>query len=698
MPLSRPTSETGSRADDADIPDRRLLSLLKAFDPFTPGAAYRSGALVPKGAEHQVMFFDFPGDGEKTWKQEYVNQISGALPQLYENFTKVFVHPFVESVESSVTGHQGYAFVLQYWFFYPYNDGFNNHEGDWEHINVFIKPLNKLHEPLSKADVCRILTEGVPADTAPDRLVIQRVDYYFHHKVMTLDYTRPNVYQSREKWERKLKNTKEERYKEKWIWEEVRCRAYWDNDETIINTHPIGFIGGDNKGTDQLLKPPGDSNRVSNGTYPFRGLYKHVGQAGAAEQISKGFDHRKYFAAGDHKREVPEKGYQRGSVVNFASPDRIEILPDGERVVKLVKEKENAQARRDWAWLVLPIRWGYPAAESPFASVIAGAIAHTDLGNSSVVGPLYNAGWNRSGGTLGSQVYSPHTFDNLYSLAWRDNFINNLGFLNLPVSSLMVLPPIDMVRALVRLSRGKQNMIFQPSRLIPHRLIGGLTFGTTYMVMSPSFVYLADPERMSPVIDGQMFIENDSIFHAGITFFHGERLASQNSLRWGSSVIGYDFNSPDLEMAPQLHGNLSLLEYSGSLRYNLTTGSFMIFVKGGYDLSWYWFGRLSSYDKPFSYPNGPRISYSILRHPWRFLPDAWHFGGGIEWTFPGNFKSSSSSVDIGIRGEALIYRRSFGININGPIPISQGILRTNASVISELTTRSMLNLAVVVAF
>ena len=113
------------------------------------------------------MFFDFPGDGEETWKQEYVNQISGALPQLYENFAKVFVHPFVESVESSVTGHQGYAFVLQYWFFYPYNDGGNNHEGDWEHINVFIKPLNKLHEPLSKADVYRILTEGVPSDTAP---------------------------------------------------------------------------------------------------------------------------------------------------------------------------------------------------------------------------------------------------------------------------------------------------------------------------------------------------------------------------------------------------------------------------------------------------------------------------------------------------------------------------------------------------
>ena len=234
--LGGPTSEMGSRAVGADFSDCRLLSLLEAFDPFTPGAAYRSGAVAPERAEHQVMFFDFPGDGEETWKQEYVNQISEALPQSYEGFAKVFVHPFVESVRSSVTGHWGYAFVLQYWFFYPYNDGFNNHEGDWEHINVSITTLSKCHEPLSEADVRRIL-----AGTVLDNLVIQRVDYYFHHKVMTLDYTRPNVYQSPKKWETEFKNTKEERVKEKWIWEQVRYHAYWDDDETIINTHPHRF-------------------------------------------------------------------------------------------------------------------------------------------------------------------------------------------------------------------------------------------------------------------------------------------------------------------------------------------------------------------------------------------------------------------------------------------------------------------------
>ena len=188
--------------------------------------------------------------------------------------------------------------------------------------------------------------------------MIQRVDYYFHHKVFTLDYTRPDVYQSRKDWEAELETAKEERLGEKRIWERLRYRVYWDEDETLINTHPIGFIGGDNVGLDQLMRHPGSSNQVSNGTYPFQGLYKNIGPAGAAERISERFDHREYFAAGGYVRPVPENGFRRGSTISFALPDRIEIVPDGERVVKLVKE--NAQVRRDWAWLVLPIPMGVP--------------------------------------------------------------------------------------------------------------------------------------------------------------------------------------------------------------------------------------------------------------------------------------------------------------------------------------------------
>ena len=697
--LARPTSEVGSRVSDADISDRRLLSLLEAFDPIAPGAAYCSGAVAPEGVEHKVMFFDFPGDGEETWKQEYVNQISKALPRSYERFAKVFVHPFVESVEASVTGHRGYAFILQYWFFYPYNDGANNHEGDWEHINVSIKPLDKLHEPMSMTDVRRILTGGGSSDTAPDRLVIQRVDYYFHHKVMTVDYTRPNVYQSREEWETELENTREERVEEEWIWKQVRYRAYWDDDETIINTHPIGFIGGDNKGTDQLLEPPGNSNRVSNGTYPFLGLYKNVGPAGAAEQISKRFDHRKYFAAGDHKKDIPKKGYQRGSVVSFASPERIEILPDAERVVDLVKT--DIQTRRDWAWLVLPIRWGYPATKSPFA----GAIAHTDFGNISVLGPSYNAGWNRSGDTQGFQVYSPHPLGPLFHLTWTDTFANNRGYLNLPLSLVAALPPIDISWRLISIFSparpffGMPDRIFQPDELIPPRFIGisWWMFGGTYRIMRSDFADIVPDPKQLDAVKVRMFVENAYMIRAEITSYLGERFASQNSLRLGDISIGYDLTSSATKEVLELRGKLSLVEYSGSLRYNLTTGSFMIFVKGGYDLSRYGLREVSTNGDPPAYPDRTWVSQAILRPSSTFLPNTWHFGGGIEWVPFWNL-SPDSIIDIGLRGDALIYRRSLGININSPIFTSSGTSIDNVSVNSQLSTRYVFNLTIMITF
>ena len=718
--LAHSTSEVRSPVPDADTSDERLRSLLKAFDPFAPGAAYHPGAVAPEGVKHQVMFFDFPGDGEETWKQEYVNQISGALPQLYEGAAKVFVHPFVESVRSSATGHPGYAFVLQYWFFYPYNDGVNNHEGDWEHINVSITlrdelhtPRDELHEPLSETDVRRIL-----AGTALDSLVIQRVEYYFHHKVMTLDYTRPNVYQSRKDWERDLKNIREERFGEKWIWEQIRYRAYWDDDEKEINTHPIGFIGGDNRGTDQLLEHPGNSNRASNGTYPFSGLYKNVGQVEAAEQISHRFDHRKDLAAGDHKRGIPKGGYRRGRMVGFASPDRIEILPDGERVVNLVKT--NVQARRDWAWLVLPIRWGYPATESPFA----GAIAYTDLGNSSVLGPSYNAGWNRSGDALRFQVYSPHTFGPLLPLTWRDSFANNRGYLNLPLSLLAALPPFDVSWRVISLPfrsfLGMPDRIFRPDGPIPYRFLSIDIFGVmrriehwhiAKLVLNPIQMdvitdYLDDVGRQyGPFIFSEdLSFENFQAFRGEIALYLGERFASQNALYVESSNIYYDltFQSIDGSEIPetfQLRGNLIYYEYSGSLRYNLTTGSLMVFLKGGYDRRWYRLKNISDNNGPFPDPNSPWVSKPTLKDLSTFLPNTLYFGGGIEWVPVRNIGVLSSGIDVGILGELLVYRAHFRIGLDTLLPAVSRITTNGTSVTSPyITTQGVFRLTLRVGF
>jgi len=63
------------------------------------------------------------------------------------NENTVYAHLFLHNEE----------FVIQYWFFYPFNDFVNNHEGDWEHINVIITSQD------------------------PSEAEIDRVTYYFHH-------------------------------------------------------------------------------------------------------------------------------------------------------------------------------------------------------------------------------------------------------------------------------------------------------------------------------------------------------------------------------------------------------------------------------------------------------------------------------------------------------------------------------------
>ena len=234
----------------------------------------------------------------------------------------------------------GYEFVIQYWFFYPFNDGGNNHEGDWEHINVVITPLNRVEGLLSEDEVENMLQgKGLSSAISRDeQLVIKRVEYYFHYRVMILDYARAKVYLSRNEWQKEVKKTDEERLGEKWFWGKVRELAYIDAAETEINTHPIGYIGGDNKGLDQLLAFPEGKNRDSHGIYPLPGLYKGVGPAGAAEQISTYFNHREYFRAAASKEPKNRNFFGRGNVVEFDDPSKIEIVPDWERIIELVEK------------------------------------------------------------------------------------------------------------------------------------------------------------------------------------------------------------------------------------------------------------------------------------------------------------------------------------------------------------------------
>ena len=165
-------------------------------------------------------------------------------------------------------------------------------------------------------------------------------------------------------------------------------------------------------------------------------------------------------------------------------------------------------------------------------------------------------------------------------------------------------------------------------------------------------------------------------FHSNIHLYLGERWVSENSLRVVSGRVDYDFEwpvrpdndnseSPVINEVFQLHGDLKFYEYSGSLRYNLTTGSLMLFLKGGYGWSLYRIENVSTNGKPLPEPNGSWINMPTSRHPSTFLPNTGHFGAGIEWVpFRNSIGSPLFGIDISIRAEAFIYRAALADGFN----------------------------------
>jgi len=95
----------------------------------------------PAGASWGRYHFDYGGPGPNCDNGES-NQYPDQPEGWYENYAlgstwnapartyphTVYAHPF----------KSGSEFVIQYFFFYPFNDWIDNHEGDWEHINVMV--------------------------------------------------------------------------------------------------------------------------------------------------------------------------------------------------------------------------------------------------------------------------------------------------------------------------------------------------------------------------------------------------------------------------------------------------------------------------------------------------------------------------------------------------------------------------------
>lgn len=634
-------------------PDCRLLRLVGRFAPEPAPAA---SVPRPELDLHYVMYFDFPGEAPASWNREFEGSVRGSIARKYVGYAKTFVHPFIRGVPAGSAEAVRHELVLQYWFFYPYNDAGNTHEGDWEHINVVITPRRQGAEPLTATMMNELLEQAIQ----PDDFVIRRVEYYFHHWVFTADYLMPNIYAPRADWEREVKGLREERVGEREIWRQIRRQAYLDDAETKLNMHPIVFIGGDNRGLQQIISASTRLGRASNGSYPFPGLYKDVGPQHTGELVR---------APWDVYRTAPDSAAaETNAVVRLDNPDRLEILPDWERVLPLVRT--DPVARRRWAWLVLPIRFGYPATRSSFA----GIVRYAETGNTSVVAPSYNGGWNRAGAASGYDNYVPHRLSSFFPASQQDNYRTGWGFLNLTIPTLVTLPPFDiayrLIAAPVRAADRHSYPAFFGSEDIPFRFIG-LTMGVSSFRVPDAFLNLAGfSETASPFLEKVIALaasdtatvdvinpttDRVSPTYYGITLFLGRRFTSENTIRHSYGGVRADVTVSTLPGRFPLTLNLDMWEYTGSVRYNIAPGSVQPFVKAGYGLSWY---RVT--DARF---NGELLGNGKsrwVRRPSLFhnlLPNTWHLGGGLEF-IP---VRGVGHVDVGFRGDLTVYSHRLGL-------------------------------------
>jgi hypothetical protein len=623
--------------DDPAVEDCKLLELMERY---TPGAGIvesrDQGLIRTSPSEFDVLYFNFPGDGEDTWAEAYEPEWERTPQERRDSFVHAYVHPFLSEMEDG-----GYELLLQYWFFYPTNDSGMDHEGDWEHINVAVSPRSMVEGALDRSTVADILEGRISAaDDASDPLVIKRVDYYFHEFVWPVDFSSPNVYLPRDEWEADVESRSRDRFRQDETWRKIRYMAYADDAETVINTHPLGYIGADNKGLNQALEPPGGSNQEPHGTYPFPGRYNNIGPGGTTDQVARYVDIRELLR--DVEAGVAPEGptFRNREVIGLADENRLRIVPDWERVEGLARE--DVAVRRAWAWLLLPLRWGYPATRSPFA----GALKHYNTGNVAPQGPSFNAGWNVTGPSSGFHLYEPHSLPSIFPLAVQDNFRNDLGFLNLTVPLLLNLPPLDFMARLVswpfRAALGRHDPVYFPRDGLPFRFVG-LSSGVFTAGTDEGFeALILNDEQRIPFLSSLLFhfVANGGSDQTTVTgaeefqdrytgpfgqvaFYIGERFVSENTVRNIRSSFGTTLEFSDIPDYTY-RADLNYWEYSGSVRYNIRTEAFQPFVKGGYGWSWYRLENVQADGVPFDPANS-----SWFDPGW--WPGVWHYGLGVEW-------------------------------------------------------------------
>jgi len=106
-----------------------------------PGADLPGADLSSLPAQGYVYGVDCPGDNlgpgwqEASWLDRW-REIQGDDPTAAPYRPLHYVHLAWFDRDQELL-------LIQYWFFYPFNKFSNNHEGDWEHVNVLVRGLQE---------------------------------------------------------------------------------------------------------------------------------------------------------------------------------------------------------------------------------------------------------------------------------------------------------------------------------------------------------------------------------------------------------------------------------------------------------------------------------------------------------------------------------------------------------------------------
>ncbi|MDX2022003.1 MAG: hypothetical protein SF187_17330 [Deltaproteobacteria bacterium] len=96
---------------------------------------------APSADHRRKHYINSPGDGpqQDAWATAWL-RIQGHTPATALYPPTQYVHAFW------LNRHLG-LLAIQYWFFYPFNDWVNRHEGDWEHVATVFKGPTALENP-----------------------------------------------------------------------------------------------------------------------------------------------------------------------------------------------------------------------------------------------------------------------------------------------------------------------------------------------------------------------------------------------------------------------------------------------------------------------------------------------------------------------------------------------------------------------